>query len=545
MLMALSAAALAQPDSVPVPNFAENMPLLDSAQAVDTALISLSDSAQMLTVVKKKERRLELPKTVETTEVDTSGASRVFRYTINHATNDVVLQEVDTSLFYYRTDYPFFRNDVGAIYLGNFGSPVLYYDFFKRKNDYDFIFQQPYEPYFFTPSNVSFYNTTTPYTILYYGWSGSKSQMEDQLRILHAQNIFNKFSFSLEYNNLGTKGQYARQHIKSRSFNLGLSYLGKYYKANLGYIFNDVEAQENGGIVDDKMILDTLVEPQMQQVRLQDAKNALNNSRIYLTHSLDLPLIYFGNDSVINNILMARFGHSLELSTYGKLYTDRADTVFYENNYLSKTATRDSLGLKNFDNKVFVQLRPLRAYIFESLAAGVGYKSMNTFMFDPGMYLTGATSRSKYTTYAYASMSAWYKQYFKWSAFAETNLNGYKSGDFKLGGDMTLSVYPIKGGVHLKAGVALTGNSPDFFIENYSTNHYRWTNNFGRDEELRLEAKLSIPSWRCEVGVSQSVHSNFIYFAGQEKNGKFGSDVFPVQHGEPLSITALTVNQNF
>ena len=549
MLMVASGVALAQLDDelqpdLYLPDAELNAVLPDSAPPADTALMALGDTAQLVNAVTKKSRRLELPRSTEATVVDTVNKSRVLLYTVNHATNDAELKPLDTSIFLYRTDYPFFRKDVGAIFLGYLASPVVYYDYFKRQSGGDFIFQQPYEPYFFSPSNATFYNTTTPYTLLYYDWAGSKSQMEDQLRVLHAQNVANNFGFVLEYNTLGTKGQYQRQHVKSRAFHFGLSYMGRYYKASAGYIFNDVEGQESGGIVDDKMITDTLIDAQMHLVRLQGAKNVLKNSRSYFTHSVDVPLIYFGNDSVINNILMARFGHSLEYSTYSKIYSDQSDADYYTNNFLSSSATRDSLGLRNFENRLFFQLRPLRAYIFESLTAGVGYKSMEKYMFEPAMYLRGTSSGALHTTYAYAMMSAWYKQYFKWNAFGEVNLSGYKGGDTKLGGNMTLSVYPIKQGIHLSVGAVLTASSPDMFIQNYAANHYKWENNFDRDVELRLEAKLAVPELRSEVGVSQSVHSNFIYFAG-EPTGKYGDNVFPKQYSDALSITSATVNQNF
>ncbi len=552
VLMVLSCVALAQPGNEPepdlvMPDAAEDVVFPDSVPArIDTAIFSFGDTAQLENVVlRKKERRLELPKGVETTVSDTTNTSRIFHYNVNRFTNDVELLGIDTSLSSYRTDYPFFRADVGAFFLGNLGSPVMYYDFFKRTNDYDFIFQQPYAAYFFSPTNASFYNTTTPYTLLYYDWAGSKAQMEDQLRVLHAQNILSNLSFVLEYNNMGTKGQYPRQYIKNRSLNVGISYLGKYYKANIGYIFNDVEGQESGGIVDDKMITDTVVDPQMQVARLQNGKNTLKNHRFYLTHSLDIPMIYFGNDSVINNVLIGRIGHSMEYSTYSKLYTDQSDTSYYTNSYYSYANTRDSLGLRNFENKLFLQLRPMRAFIFESLTGGVGYKSMHSYMFEPGMYLTGASDQFLHTGYFYASASGWYKKYFQWNGFGELNFLGYKSGDYKLGGDLTFSVYPgiVKKGIHLTVSAMFSGTSPDMFIENYSTNHYKWTTDYNRETEGRLQAKLSIPSWRCEVSVSQSVFNNYIYFAG-ESTAKYGDNITPEQYDEALSITGLTVSQN-
>jgi hypothetical protein len=513
----------------------------DSALMLGDSMLMLGDSTLMLgdsallagRPLKKKERRIELPKMVDNAdvEVDTTHKSRVLRYRVNHTTNEVRRVELDSSLFYFRTDYPFFRDDVGAIFLGSLGSPVMPYSYAKRAGKSEFIFMQPYETYFFSPDNVSFYNTTTPYTLLYYDWAGSKSRMEDQLRVLHAQSITHTLNFGVAYNGMGTKGVYPRQRIDNRSFSLSASYLGKYYKANLGYIFNEVEAQESGGITDDKLITDTVIDPLFHLVNLQTGKNHLRNNTFFLTHSVDIPMIYIGNDSVINNILMGRIGHSLEYSSFNKVYSDNNED-YYANRYMSNI-TRDSLGLSVLNNRMFVQFRPLRAYIFESLSAGVGYKNLQTFMFYPAMYFTGTSSERLNTFYAYASMSAWYKKYFRWNAYAQTNLAGYQSGGFELKGDLTLSVYPIRDGLHLNLGALLARRAQDVFIGSYFTNHYSWSNTFDHNRELRLEASLLIPMLRCEVGVNQSIQDNFIYF---------GRNAIPQQHPGTLSISALTLN---
>ncbi|MDR0566745.1 MAG: putative porin [Prevotellaceae bacterium] len=517
----------ASPDSLQQPR--------DSVALADTAAFAADTSPLAIQPVKKKERRLELTKMAdEEVQIDTTRKSRILRYVVNHNTNEVQRVELDTSVTYYRTDYPFLRNSAGAIFLGTLGSPSMPYSYVGREGKSEFIFMQPYEAYFFTPDNISFYNTTTPYTLLYYDWAGSKSQMEDQLRAMHAQSITHELNFELVYNGMGTKGIYSRQRIDNRSFNAGLSYMGKYYKASLGYLFNEVEAQENGGITDDRMITDTIIDPQYHEVRLQTAKNHLRNHTFFLTHSVDIPIVYIGNDSVISNILIGRIGHSLEHSTFSKIYSDNNEDEYYPNRFLG-AVTRDSLGMRSFDNRFFAQLRPLRPYIFESLSAGLGYKSMQTFMFAPAMYLQGTSAEDFSTLYAYASMSAWYKKYFRWNAYAQNNLAGYQRGAFELKGDMTLSVYPIKSGLHLQLGALLAGREQDVFIDRYFTNHYSWDNSFDQNTELRVEAKLRVPALGCEVGVSQSVQNNFVYF---------GSDALPYQHADALSVSALSLSQS-
>jgi hypothetical protein len=100
---------------------------------------------------------------------------------------------------------------------------------------------------------------------------------------------------------------------------------------------------------------------------------------------------------------------------------------------------------------------------------------------------------------------------------------------------MTLSIYPIKDGLHLNLSALLAGREQDVFVGRYFTNHYSWSNSFDQSNELRVEATLRIPVLRCEVGVSQSVQNNLIYF---------GRNAIPQQYASALSISALTLNHS-
>ncbi|MDR0419232.1 MAG: putative porin [Prevotellaceae bacterium] len=514
--------------------------LPDSTPPTDTAVIETPDSVLLEPEnLKKKQRRIELLQGVTNVVVDTNKVSRIFKFTIDRANNNIKTQKLDTALRDYYIDYPFFREDVGAMFLGYLGSPVVYFDYFKRSKGKDFIFLQPYEAYFPTPDNVSHYNTTTPYSILYYSWTSPRSKEEMQLRLLHAQNITNKLSFGLAFNNLGTKGIYQRQHVKSKMFHGFISHLGDYYKVNAGYIYNAVSQQQNGGIQNDASIRDTIMDPPIVNINLTRAKTDLNSHTFYLTHSLDLPFWYIGNDSVINNILYGRIGHTFEYNTNGKKFTNEEDAAFYETHNISRSSTRDSLWLKKIENRLFFQVHPLRAYIFEQLSGGWGYRAYKTYMFDPMMYLKGGSHHTYSSMFFYASASAWYKQYFNWNAYGELVSSGYNAGDYKLQADLTLSIFPIKGGIHLNAGVLLESTTPDYFLNHYFSNNFSWNNDFDKTTELRLEGMLSIPFTKTEISVKQSVLSNLIYFE-QDKN----QNVMPYQ-SEALSITGLTVNQNF
>ena len=80
-------------------------------------------------------------------------------------------QVSDTSFNYNFHEYPFFKNDVNAVWLGVAGSPVEPYNFFKRQLNQDAKYFTPYESWSYTPETLPMYNTKTPYTEL--GYTGT------------------------------------------------------------------------------------------------------------------------------------------------------------------------------------------------------------------------------------------------------------------------------------------------------------------------------------------------------------------------------------
>lgn len=81
---------------------------------------------------------------------------------------DLKLKDVDTSYNYNFHEYPFFKKDVNASYLGVIGSPVQNFNYFKRDVEDNAIFYAPYKCYNASPETITNYNTKTPYTELAY-----------------------------------------------------------------------------------------------------------------------------------------------------------------------------------------------------------------------------------------------------------------------------------------------------------------------------------------------------------------------------------------
>ena len=171
-------------------------------------------------------------------------------------------QWVDTSYNNHFHEYPFFKQDVDASYLGVIGSPTQLYNYFKRQEEDNAIFYTPYQMYSYTADNLPQYNTKTPYTELAY-WGtlfANQKKEESNIKILTTQNITPSLNLTLEYHRFGGNGMLKREDTDNRTAVIAANYTGKKYLMHTGFIYNRVESSENGGVIDPMWIRATPVD---------------------------------------------------------------------------------------------------------------------------------------------------------------------------------------------------------------------------------------------------------------------------------------------
>lgn len=471
---------------------------------------------------------------------DSSIHLAIFRWNLDKNTNKILLKNVDTLATSFRNDYPFFKQYTGATFLGNLGSPVVGFDYFRRPDATDFFFWTPYDIYGYNVSTISFFNTLTPFTKASYIWAGSRVDEEEMLEIFHTQNILPRLNFSIAFKKAGTLGMYKRQDTRSSGLSFNLNYLGDLYSAHAGLIMNDNKGELNGGITRDSLITQTTVDATEHEVNLNNATQNFETFTLYACQSLDLPLFSIGriNDSV-DNKLMTRLGHYSEFSTYGRSYKDEiasSDTSFYSHFYYNNSLTYDSTYMRKIENRVFIHVHPLKQNVFfESLYGGLSsklYRFESMSMQDSSFVMNAA---SKHELGIYAGISARYKEYFSWNAYGEYTLAGYHVNDVYLRGEMGLTLFPKSFPTHLLATGSIKNSSPDFYQESYISNHFRWQNSFVKTNEIKVEGKLNLTKIGMEAIVSQSILTDAVYM---DESG------MPGQHSGAVSITSLALREN-
>ena len=418
---------------------------------------------------------------------------------------------------------PFMKKDVGATYLGVSGSAAQSFNYFLRDKSDFFTAFDPYIPYSYTKESHPFYNVKTPHTELAYRGTilAERAKEETNIHFLTTQNISPQFNFTVLYDRYGGKGILNKESTDNRTFSLTSNYLGKRYVAHAGYIFQSIKREENGGIYDDTMVLDTNVNPKAIDYRLNTAYNRLRRNSVFLTHSYGIPIRLSKKDTLNNNSgTVAYIGHSFEFATYYRRYTDAinlSDTEarnFYNNRFfINAIESNDSTRLNLIENRFFIRLQPWAIDgIISKLDGGVGHQYVSYYTFRPDNYIGGMHNSIYNNVYAYFGASGQFRKYLMWEGNGKLNLAGYNSGDFNVDAKVRLSLYPIKEGIHLTGKLKIANTTTDLFNSYYYSNHFFWDNTFGKTTETRVEALLDIPKFKLQGFFGYSLLNNYIYY---------------------------------
>lgn len=508
---------------------------LDSISNVKDSLKAIRDSI-----------RENTPRILESPFVpDTLRYKRILAFNHDQRFGDVRFFIPDTTFNYHYTEYPFFRKDVNATWLGDAGSPVQFHNILRRTEvqEENAVFFEPYSSWTNTPSNLTEYNTKTPHTELAY-WGtlfAGENKEELNLRFLTTQNITPALNLTFELNKFGTKGALANANTQNYSLAASGNYLGKKYTAHFGYIHSRISRAENGGVADTKWIRDTTVDAREIAVNLKSASNETSKNTVFINHSLRIP---FGKDSLTT----AFVGHSADLSMYSKEYkdkiTDADGKAFYNNVFLlNPSQSADSMRVMKLDNKLYLRLQPWKDNsIVSKIDVGVGDKLMQYYDFGPYTYLGGKKTRNtlENTLYAYAGARGMYEKYFSWDAAGQINFAGRQAGDFYVEANLTGSFYPFRkqrnSPVALGAHFTTDLSAPDHYENRIWTNHYRWDNNFAKKSVTKISGTVDIPYWKLNAEIGYSMLGNTLYY---------GADGIIRQSDQVVSVITAALRKEF
>jgi len=461
-----------------------------------------------------------------------------------YTTRYVLQSDVDRELSYRFLDstidqteifHPLYRNPGVFQDLGNIGtaSRNLLFDI-NRETGFSASFN-PYEAYVFKSTDAKFYNTTKPFTELFYT-QGSQEMMF--LKVKHAQNILPRWSFGVDYQRITSQGFLLRQNTS----HYNLLFNTRYYSKNkryelLGVVgYNKALVDENGGIGNDSTYEALTGANKSVRVNL----NASNNK--YLNRFATVRQYYkFGEASTVINeedTLYAfktrwQLMHQIKVEDERHIFINAGDTLNFllPNQYFTSTENN------TYDSLYFGKLTNDFAFQYVNQEGKKGYRFAEFMLQHQALVISqpgyvrnfqNSILSLKYEHEKNANYTLSYK------TSANYTLSGFNQGDFRVYAAMRYRA--PKWDVHL--GLVAQQYKPDYTFFRFNSNQFIWENNFKAVQNLH--PYLRIQTRKLKHNAVFSLHlfqlNNWAYL---------DSNLLPAQFTGNIQIVQARIEKTF
>ena len=432
-------------------------------------------------------------------------------------------------------DY-YFNSRFGGIRSGNNGQAYLPFSYFEQKRNSTPFFLIPFEHYLTHTLDVEFYDARKPFSRFDFvmGPDGYEDVMG--LVSLNASPFLN---FGLKYHSTKTEGAFINSGGKLKDFSLWQSYTKKRYENHFSLVYNRVAYSEFGGFLNDSLYDNNASRIENMDVNLPYASNEIRNLEGRFSHEFKLGEIQIDTtvveeDTVVNINHIGKFTlfHRLQVNRAFKVYSDDAkqsfDSGYYTNIYLDSVNTYDSTAQMSISNLVGVKYRQN----IDSV------KSVNIFL---GV-------ENEFYKMHYAMCESNYNNInlmFKVDSDPKSKL--FYAADFRYGIygrnisnvlSNTYAHYSLDSANinQLSYCGQYSYRKPEYFMENFYSNNFKWCNIF--DNETKLISEFSYFNREYKFNF-------FINHAYLNKNIFINTEGLPQQAQSDLSILNTGLGKTF
>ncbi|HRG52114.1 MAG TPA: hypothetical protein PLL00_04710 [Bacteroidia bacterium] len=421
-----------------------------------------------------------------------------------------------------------FHNFLGKNTLGNIG---MANDDFRYKASRVFGFnygKNNYEKYYYTPYNLKFYDTRIPYADLFYVFG---TKQEQYFKMAFSYNIKKNWNVTVNFSRIRSKGFYQNLVPNHTFFAVSSNYktLNNRYMLLASVCFNTIKNTENGGLKADTMLFNG--EISNAKFELANAKNYRRNRNAFVKQYFNLG--HRENDSV-PIIPSSRFILTTEFDEMAQTYDDINPLLpFYPAIYYDSTKTFDSSHIYKLNNELTWKRVDNKKHRGVMDMIGVGASIQHQ--------LVEVKQREIYKTinniFAGAELNNLYSKHkLWWKAQYRYGLSGYNKDDYEIYGILSKGVIDSLSSISLS--YKSTAYAPDFMFNQYSSNHFKWENNFDKVSEQSITAGISIPKYDLFLSADYTSYKNLLFFDLQSLARQYDTtfNMFSVQLKKNISF---------
>ncbi len=370
-----------------------------------------------------------------------------------------------------------------------------------------------FQPLLFTKDSLRFYATSRPFTQLSFV-SGSKK--EQQFSIFHTQNLGEGMNLAFNYRRINTAGFYIRQLATHTQFNATVSLKSRdqRFTSDLYYLINDLENQENGGVVlsNQESETDNTI---LLNINLRNAQNQSKTQNWGAKSAFDL----FYIDTTKNSLFSV--SHEFNwLKVYRKYSDNLSDSPdFYETSIFDELNSNDSSFTQTISNEVYGNILGNKIQ--------VGFKNEQLQWFQN--YLIDEQASSNFLL-ANANLIALGIDF---STSFEKGISGFHENE--LDWKLSASVREIKS-FQLKLYTRASKKQPDYLIANQRANHNYYNTNFNTSNQLQIGGTIRQEEYQFSIDLNYRLLNDVVYL---------DSNQIAQQEGDEISVLQVNIRKNF
>ncbi len=455
---------------------------------------------------------------------------------------------------------------------GNLGTEGINMIYFDRPTMSDFFFRDALSAWIPTIKTLKFYNTRIPMTLMSYNFGGGKEDAQERLNGIFSGNINSRTQIGAYLDYIYSKGSYNYQAAKDLTWGASGSYMGDRYEFQGFFFHYNFLNKENGGITDDRYITDpaevqggsTKVDAKTIPTNLSSAHSKVVGTDLWLNNRYK---VGYWHEEHINDTTVKRtyipvtsFVWTLSYNDAKHLFLNSAPgeaANFFEHTYMDASGTRDRTTFWSLTNTLGVSLlEGFHKYAKAGLGAYIThqYRKYTQTVDTIGgrdLIIPGLTpypydyqipqSQGQNLVWVGAQLTKQRGSLLTYDATAQLGIMGPVVADVKIDGRVSTHLPVLRDSLTVTAYGAFANTAAPYLTEHYVSNHFIWSNNFGKERHFRLGGIVDVPLTHTQVNAGIENIQNLIYFNNEALPAQYGDNiqVFSAQLFQRLKYRAL------
>jgi hypothetical protein len=395
--------------------------------------------------------------------------------------------------------------------------------------------------------DIIYYQARSPFTNLSYVNSGL---IEQVFKVTHSQNIKKNWNIGVNYNRIGSNGQYTRQRGDDLNGVIFTWYQSpsKRYNLWINAIFNTMKAQENGSTPNDSIFTNkaSAISRETEQIRLSNSSQLWRKNTFLIKQSYFIGRIDTVDQEVMKKVLPTNkvtysFYYNTNSYSFHKDETD--DHSVIPKGIADSVFTSDSTHVTQIRNEFVYSffLRGKSSSIIKNelkIDAGIRHELYKYEQLSRYRNLTNYYDykNSFQNTTLLGSLGYRFSNRINLDVDLQQIFQGRQIGDFLYEAKNNIRLSNSVGRIQL--GAYLQNKSPEELYNRYFGNHYSWLNNFDRTKTVNFSFNYFNDKLRLEAGAQYYLTTNYLYFV---KDGVSG--IKPMQEGASINLLKFTVGK--